>query len=306
MPERSKYGIAIPSYNGCNALELCLQSIEKWLGSHADLGEVVVVDDGSTDETREKLPARFPFVRWIWQEENRGFCHSANRAVAECNATVVILLNNDIEITSDILSPLADYFSDPKTFAVTFRSFQNDGQTFREGAKQLVWLQGFPVVLHAERHQPESIDGRIPSAYAVGGHAAFRRDMFCALGGFDSLFHPFYWEDVDLGMRAREHGWEIYYEPECGVIHHFGGTIQSNFSASEVAAMKARNRLLFTWRHGRGLAGAIHHVFLTGRILSSWAVGDWAFYRGLKLALERRHLVRKFPEPILTTAQRDL
>ncbi|MBM3324545.1 MAG: glycosyltransferase family 2 protein [Calditrichaeota bacterium] len=305
MPEKNKYGIAIPSYNGCNALEICLQSIERWLGSHKDLAEIAVVDDGSTDGTREKIPDRFPFVRWIWQEENRGFCHSANRAIAECNADIVVLLNNDIELTSDILSPLSDYFSNPETFAVSFRSFQNDGRTFREGAKQLVWRQGFPFVLHAERHQPEAIDGRIRSAYAVGGHAAFRRVMFCALGGFDSLFHPFYWEDVDLGVRARERGWEIYCEPDCCVIHHFGGTIQSSFSASDIAAIKARNRLLFAWRHRRGLVRAIHRLFLTGRILSSWAVGDWAFYRGLKLALTRRHLVRKFPEPIAKASQRD-
>ncbi len=300
MPPNSPYSIAIPSYNGCSALETCLQSIEKWLGLNAHLGEVIVVDDGSTDETRAKLPERFPFVRWIWQEQNRGFCYTANRAVAECNAAVVVLLNNDIELTSDILSPLSDYFAEPNTFAVTFRSFQNDGRTFREGAKQLVWRQGFPVVLHAERHQPESIDGRIPSAYAVGGHAAFRRQMFCALGGFDSLFHPFYWEDVDLSMRARARGWQIFYEPDCRVIHHFGGTIQSSFDASIIAAIKPRNRLLFAWRHGRGLESAIHHFFLTGRILTSWAVGDWAFYRGLILAFERRHLVKRFPESMLT------
>jgi len=300
MPDRGKYGIAIPTYNGCDSLEVCLQSVEKWLRQNPNLADVLVVDDGSEDNTRTKLPAHFPFVRWIWQEENRGFCHTTNRAVSECRAPIAILLNNDIEVTGDIISPLGKHFENDQTFAVTFRSFQNDGQTFREGAKQLIWRQGFPVVLHAERHQPESVGGRILSAYAVGGHAAFRRDMFCTLGGFDSLFHPFYWEDVDLGMRARERGWEIYYEPDCRVIHHFGGTIQSSFSASEVAAIKARNRLLFAWRHGSGLVAATHHLFLTGRILTSWAVGDWAFYRGLKPALERRHLVRRFPEPMLT------
>lgn len=305
MLGQSKYGIAIPSHNGCDSLEICLQSIEQWLRQNPNLADVLVVDDGSEDNTRTKSPARFPFVRWIWQEENRGFCHTANRAVSECRAPFVILLNNDIEVTSDIIKPLDKYFEDERTFAVTFRSFQNDGHTFREGAKQLVWRQGFPVVLHGERHQPESIDGKIPSAYAVGGHAAFRRDMFCALGGFDSLFHPFYWEDVDLGMRARERRWEIYYEPDCRVIHQFGGTIQSSYDASEIAAIKARNRLLFAWRHGHGLASAIHHLFLTGKILTSWAVGDWAFYRGVTMALERRRLVRRVPEPIWTATRRD-
>jgi len=303
MPDTGKYAIAIPSYNGCQALEVCLQSIERWLTAKPDLADVVVVDDGSEDDTREKLPQQFPFVRWIWQEQNRGFGATANRAVAECRAPIVVLLNNDIEVTSDILSPLTEYFEDSNTFAVTFRSFQNDGRTFREGAKQLIWRQGFPVVLHAKRHEPGPVQGKIPSAYAVGGHAAFRRDMFCQLGGFDSLFFPFYWEDVDLGMRAAGRGWRIYYEPECRVIHHFGGSIQTVFSAARISTIKARNRLLFAWRHARGAEKAAHGLFLSGRILTSWLVADWAFYRGLKEAMARRSLANKFPEPLSTSKQ---
>jgi GT2 family glycosyltransferase len=303
MLSSGKCGIAIPSYNGCSALEVCLQSIERWLGTQPDLGDVVVVDDGSEDDTRARLPERFPFVRWIWQEKNRGFGVTANRAVVECRAPIVILLNNDIEVTSDILSPLTDYFEDSQTFAVTFRSFQNDGRTFREGAKRLTWRQGFPVVLHAERHEPKPIQRRIPSAYAVGGHAAFRRDMFCQLGGFDSLFFPFYWEDVDLGLRAAVRGWRIYYEPECRVIHHFGGSIQTMFSAADISTIKARNRLLFAWRHAHGAERATHRLFLAGRILTSWLVADWAFYRGLKEAVARRSLANKFPEPLSTSKQ---
>ena len=184
MHKERKYGIAIPSYNGCDELEICLASLEKILGNHPDLAEVLVVDDGSTDDTRAKLPERFPFVRWIWQEKNRGFSYTATRAVTVCRASIVLLLNNDIEIISDLLTPLDDYFADVTTFAVTFRSFQQDRKTFREGAKQLIWKQGFPVVRHAERHQPAPVRGKIPSAYAVGGHAAFRRDMFACQGAF--------------------------------------------------------------------------------------------------------------------------
>lgn len=298
MLDRGEYGIAIPSYNGCDALGICLESIEKWLGTRDDLADVVVVDDGSEDDTRATLPERFAFVRWIWQEENRGFGFAASRAVAACRASIVILLNNDIEIISDILSPLNEYFADRETFAVTFRSFQDNGKIFREGAKQLVWRRGFPVVQHAQRHQPAPVDGKIPSAYAVGGHAAFRREMFCALGGFDSLFHPFYWEDVDLGMRAAGRGWRIYYEPECRVIHHSGGTIRKNFSTAAIATAKARNRLLFAWRHMRGLRVAAHSLFLAGRMLTAWAAQDWAFYRGFREATARRQLAKKFPEPL--------
>ncbi len=297
MNDRDKYGIAIPSYNGCDELENCLASIEKHLGNHPDLDDVLVVDDGSMDGTREKLPERFPFVRWVWQEKNQGFAYTATRAVTECRAPIVLLLNNDIEIISDILSPLGDYFTDSNTFAVTFRSFQNDGKTFREGAKQLIWKQGFPVVRHAERHQPAPVQGKIPSAYAVGGHTAFRSDMFSDLGGFDKLFEPFYWEDVDLGVRATNRGWRIYFEPKCRVIHHTGGAIQTNFTATKIAATKACNRLLFAWRHARGITRCLHFLFLFFRLLTSWLVMDWAFYRGLKEALRRRKQIKIFLLP---------
>ena len=287
MQSQNKYGIAIPTYNGCSELEKCLTSIEKHLGNHPNLDDVLVVDDGSTDDTREKLPECFPFVRWIWQENNRGFGHTASRAVIECQAPIVLLLNNDIEIISDLLSPLDKYFADANTFAVTFRSFQNDGATFREGAKQLIWKQGFPVVRHAERHQPKPIQGKIPSAYAVGGHAAFRRDMFESLGGFDTLFEPFYWEDVDLSVRAVQKGWRIYYEPECRVIHHMGGAIQSNFDTAKIAKTRACNRLLFAWRHAHGIHRGLHFLFLFFRFITSWLVADWAFFQGFHEALRK-------------------
>ncbi|MBU1706777.1 glycosyltransferase [bacterium] len=292
MHSKNKYGIAIPTFNGCGKLENCLASIERYLGNQPNLDDVLVVDDGSTDDTREKLPERFPFVRWIWQEKNRGFAYTATRAVTECQAPIVLLLNNDIEIISDLLSTLDDYFDDANTFAVTFRSFQNDGMTFREGAKQLIWKQGFPVVRHAERHQPKPVQGKIPSAYAVGGHAVFRRDMFSILGGFDKLFEPFYWEDVDLSLRAADRGWHIYYEPECRVIHHMGGAIQKNFAAAKIATTKACNRLLFAWRHAHGINRCLHFLFLFFRLLTSWLVADWAFYRGFQEALRRRKQIK--------------
>ena len=290
MHSQNKCGIAIPTFNGCGKLESCLASIEKHLGNHRALGDVLVVDDASTDDTRAKLPERFPFVRWIWQENNQGFASTATQAVTECRAPIILLLNNDIEIISDILSPLDNFFTDSNTFAVTFRSFQNDGKTFREGAKQLIWKQGFPVVRHAERHQPSPVEGRIPSSYAVGGHAAFRRSMFSDLGGFDKLFEPFYWEDVDLCVRAADRGWRIYFEPECRVVHHTGGAIQTNFAAAKIGATKACNRLLFAWRHARGINRYLHFLFLIFRLLTSWLAADWAFYRGLKEALRRRNI----------------
>ena len=80
----------------------------------------------------------------------------------------------------------------------------------REGAKALSWKTGLPFILHAERDFPKKdSDGKIRSFYPVGGHCAIRKSMFLSLKGMDhKLFHPFYWEDTDLGCNAIKNGWK--------------------------------------------------------------------------------------------------
>ncbi|MDD5087986.1 MAG: glycosyltransferase [bacterium] len=248
-------GAAIPAYRNVESLRRCLASIIRV--SPLLAANISVVDDSGDGRLDAILRSHFPQIRWTIHHENRGFGASANDAVAACTADIVVLLNDDTELLTDPVAPLRQAFCDPRLFAVTFQSVHAD-LSLREGAKRLIWSLGMPRVLHNPRDQHSAAANEIPSAYAVGGHAAYDRKRFLALGGFDLLFEPFYWEDVDLCWRARSQEWKTVFLPECRVLHDRTGAIRSTFTERMIRETTWRNRLLFAWRH----ASPVQRVFL--------------------------------------------
>ncbi len=193
MSAQLSIGVAIPAYNNPDSLRRCLQSVAKYVPEV----KVVVVDDSGNGTIARALQSEFPAVIWITHERNQGFGRAATAAVFKCPTDIVILLNDDVEMLNDPCPALQTAFADPQLFAATFRSQTAAGE-LREGAKRLAWPFGVPRILHNPCDQRTERGSHFPSDYAVGGHAAYHRQRFLDLGGFDPLFDPFYWEDVDL------------------------------------------------------------------------------------------------------------
>ena len=80
------------------------------------------------------------------------------------------------------------------------------------------------------------------------GHAAFAREKFVALGGFDELYRPFYWEDIDLCYRAMQAGWERWYVPDAVVTHDYAAVIDRRF-LSRHTLWHARGMARFVRKH---------------------------------------------------------
>jgi GT2 family glycosyltransferase len=268
-------GLAVPAYRNTEGLERCLRAVA---GVAPDLlRNAVVVDDSGDGRLTAALKEAFPGVQWIVHSENRGFGPSATEAVVKNSADLVVLLNDDVELLSDPVPAVRDAFAArPDLFAATFRSV--DGQDrFREGAKRLVWPFGLPRILHNERDQRAAIGGWRPSDYAVGGHACFHRERFAGLGGFDRLFEPFYWEDVDLAVRARSRSWLTIYLPECRVRHAGESAIRSANDRAAIDTVVMRNRLLFARRHRPPGLSAVYRLAVALRIFGSLVSGDRTF-----------------------------
>jgi hypothetical protein len=89
----------------------------------------------------------------------------------------------------------------------------------------------------------------VPVIYAGGGSSAWRRDRFLQLGGFDTLFRPFYFEDLDVSYRGQKHGWRVLFEPTSRTEHkHQQTNNPSNFPPGFVEVAFQKNTLLFTWK----------------------------------------------------------
>lgn len=209
---------------------------------------VWVVDNASTDGSVEFVRQTFPEVKVLASPTN-DFLFSLNRAVAECESPLVVLLNDDLSVDENFLAPLRRHFSDPKVFAVACKTFGFDGrlQMARVGGK---FDYGLLEPIYFIEQLTEEDDGPRPTLYASGGAAMFRSDMFVALGGFDRILWPIYWEDVDIGYRAWKRGWHSLYEPSSVVFHEEPATtVGKRMSRERIQQLKFRNQLLFTWKN---------------------------------------------------------
>ncbi|MEA2064638.1 MAG: glycosyltransferase family 2 protein [Gemmatimonadota bacterium] len=253
----------MPTWNGRQLLERFLPSVLRALGAYPPGGEVLVVDDGSTDGTPGMMKKKFPGVKTIRLETNRGFSAAVNRGVAEAAREVVILLNNDVRVSEGFIAPLASHLEDPVVFGAGAKSLDWDGETFRDGGKVGSWRRGFWRVWQnydlagggIEPAQP------LPTFYCPGGFSAFSRRKWLKLGGLDELFSPFNWEDTDLCYRALKRGFKLVYEPRSIVFHRPNTTIEGAFRRRYVRYISRRNRLLFHWKNLTGGSMLAEHVF---------------------------------------------
>lgn len=226
-----KISIAIPNFNGKDLLDKNLPAV---LAAGAD--EVMVIDDGSSDESITLIKEKFSTIRLLVNSSNRGFIYSVNRMFAKASGEVVVLLNSDVSVSKNFLKPLIRHFQNQKVFAV---NCHEEG----EGYSEAFWKDGF-----FEYQQGEEA-GIHRSSWASGGSAAYRKKIWQELGGFDSIFHPFYWEDVDLSFRAIKAGYEIFWEPDSLVWHQHETTIKKAFKERYVRWVQQRNQLLFIWKN---------------------------------------------------------
>jgi len=288
------FGVCIPILDNVENLRRCLASVQAVRPEL--ISSTVVVDDSGEGLVANAVRAEFPSVKWIVHEKNMGFGPSASDAVRGCPADIVILLNDDVRMLSDPVPPLAPLFSDRAVFAVTFQSHAADGRV-RESAKRLVWQMGLPRILHNARDQLPARAGLYPSAYAVGGHAAYRREFFLELGGFDPLYSPFYWEDVDLSQRARRRGWATLFTPEVRVEHAGHSAHRDHHRESTIRLITTRNRFLFAWRHESAMSRPIHLLTRAMRLIIAAATRDRQMIEAWRLAKARR---REFSHTIET------
>lgn len=281
--------VVIPTYKGKALLARFLPSVvtalRRYTAATGAPVEILVVDDGSQDDTVDWLTAAaFDFVRVLALPVNRGFAPTCNRGFAAARHELIWLLNNDIEVTPDALLPLVAHFATPTVFAVASRALRL-GSDAIDGAGRLgQCVRGYWKVFEGYDVLPDALppDVVLPTFAASGGYSLFDAAKLRTLGGFDELLAPFYWEDVELCYRAWKRGWEVRYEPRSLVFHQSSATIKSRFAARAVEITATRNRLLMHWIHLHDARWWLAHLVMTGLLLLADAVarrGYWDAFR---------------------------
>jgi GT2 family glycosyltransferase len=253
-----KISVIITNWNGLPILQKNLETIIK---NSPEAEEIILADDASQDESIEfakKIQKKYPKLKIIAHKENLGFGENSNDAVNQSKGDLIVLLNNDIYPHPKYIANVLKHFDNPNVFGVGFAELGH------ENWARFYWKDGYL------QHEPgiADIDQTHISGWVSGGSSIIRKNIFQKLGGFDTIYRPFYGEDLDLGFRAWKSGYTLLWEPKSIVEHHHETTM-SKFSLNFLNYVKERNRLLNTWRNitDTNLL-AQNKLFLIGRVLS--------------------------------------
>jgi GT2 family glycosyltransferase len=266
--------VVIPTWNGRGLLERFLPSVliaaRAYRDSTGAAIELVVVDDGSDDGSAGWLNDRardsdVP-IRVVRHEHNLGFGAACNRGVAEARSPLVLLLNNDVALDVDSIARLAARFvtADARAPLFAVHCHVLDFETNAEaGAGQAgAFSRGF-IRVHERFTAGGDVTATLPSMFASGGSSMVDRERFLELGGFDPLFAPFYFEDVELSYRAWKRGLTVAYAPDAMARHRFSSTIGAR-PQSEIRRISQRNRLYLNWIHLHDPSWALQHFAWVG------------------------------------------
>lgn len=241
-----RVSVVIPAYNGREVLSRCLPSIliEARAGGAR---EVIVVDDASADDTARWLRAEHSDVRLVRNPVNVGFGASANRGFEEAGGELVLLLNSDMRVREGFIGAMLPHFDDQSVFAVTARTRTGDDAAPDFGFSRGIFRQGELTFLGVRQIDQDGITEAVDTFYAGGGQSLFRRGAFLELGGFDSIYRPFYYEDTDLSYRALKSGMRVVYEPGAVCYHEGQATISRTAKPRRIRVVLERNYYLLSW-----------------------------------------------------------
>ena len=250
--------VIIVNYNVKEFLQQCILSLKKSLKNQD--AEIIVVDNASVDGSSEMIRCRFPEIRFIQNNVNRGFATACNQGLEISKGDLLLILNPDTMVQEDTIQKMIEFFkSHPESGAAGCKILNADGTL------QLACRRSFPTpsialpkLLGLSKIFPKSpIFGKYNLTYLdpnkltevdaiSGSFMMFRRTTWRQVGNLDEQFFM-YGEDLDFCYRIEKAGWKIYYVPYTKIIHYKGESVKSSSFNNFVAFYKAMD--IFVKKH---------------------------------------------------------
>lgn len=237
--------IVILNWNGRSFLEQFLPSV---LATDYEDFEILVVDNGSTDDSLEYLSSNFPQVKQLPLDKNHGFTTGNNLALPEVKTPYFVLLNNDVEVDAGWLRPLVEVMDqDEKVAAVQPKllAFQDRERFEYAGAAGgFMDVLGYPFSRGRIFEVTEKDEGQFEKSseifWSTGACMLVRRSVVDEIGLFEDRYFA-HMEEIDFCWRAKNFGYKVMYEPR-GVAYHLGGGTLPR-SSPRKTFLNARNSL---------------------------------------------------------------
>jgi GT2 family glycosyltransferase len=271
----------------------------------------VLADNASTDDSVLFVKQTYPEIEIIIHTENKGFAGGYNEALSQVNSKFYLLLNSDIEVTKEWLSPLFDAMKDPSVAGCQPKvlSYHKKSMFEHAGASGgFLDRDYFPFcrgrIFDRFEHDEGQYDGDTEIFWATGAALLIRSEVFHQAGGFDEAFFA-HMEEIDLCWRIKKRGYKFKVSPKSTIYHVGGGTLPYlsprktylNFRNSLFMIVKNHDGPLFPklfWRMTLdGIAGMRFLVRMEWKHLFAVFNAHMAMYKRLPILLKQRKSIKK-------------
>ena len=297
--------VVILNYNGWDFLEKYLPGVLKT--DYPNL-QVILADNGSSDDSIEKTKANFPNVHVLDLKTNYGFAEGYNQALQNVEADYFVLLNSDVEVTDNWIKPIIEQMEEDSTVAAAQPKikavFNKNSFEYSGAAGGMIDKWGYPLSRGRVFQSLELDKGQFETKkeifWASGAALFIRSELFHQIGGFDGE-HFAHMEEIDLCWRLKRAGFKVMYYPDAEVFHVGGGTLnyQSpnktylNFRNSYFTILKNEKRRKLLWLIPLrlildGVAGAVFLLKGQPAHTKSIVKAHWDFFPKIKHLLRRR------------------
>lgn len=230
--------------------------------AHTKGAEIIVADNGSTDNSLEVLAKEFPSVKTIVLDKNYGFAEGYNRAIEQVDSEYVVLLNSDVEVPEAWLDPLLAYLdahSDVAAVQPKIRSwirrthFEHAGAAGGYLSKLYFPYCRGRILWHVEEDKGQ-YDTEAEVDWTSGACMCVRTKVYKECGGLDAAFFA-HMEEIDLCWRIRNAGWRLVCLPQ-SVVYHLGGGALS-YESPRKTYLNHRNNLLMIYKNKQHPCGVL-------------------------------------------------
>ena len=261
-----KSTVVIPNYNGIAYIKNCLDSL--YVDMEETACNVIVVDNHSTDGSRELLKKEYPWITLITFEENTGFCKAVNAGIEAADTEYVILLNNDTTVEKGFVSALEkvmDFY--PKAFSAGAKMVDMKNPSVIDDAGDFYCALGWAFARGCGKPADKYV--KVKEVFsACGGAAIYRKSILDKIGLFDEL-HFAYLEDLDIGYRAKIHGYRNYFAPDA-VVHHAGSASSGSRHNAFKVDLSSKNSVYVIYKNMPLLQQVINLPFFMAGYFVKW------------------------------------
>lgn len=297
-----KLSIIIINFNTRALLQACLQSVFEQTKSF-DF-EVIVVDNGSSDDSSEMLAQHFPQVRTIFNIDNRGFAAANNQGIQQAQGEFVLLLNSDTEILDRAIDKTVAFLDTHPHIGIAGCKLLNSDGSLQPSCEHFPKPRDyFFESLYLDRLFPKNkfighfhltwfdYSRTIQVDQVMGAFLLIRRSVIEQIGLMDESFF-FYAEESDWCWRAKQAGWQVCFFHDAQVIHHCGSSADAISAKMLVQLHESRNRF-YRKHHRPGTASLARLFMMKGAFIRFFLWGFLAIFYTLSFQKNARAAAKK-------------